>query len=485
MQQSELFVPMADGVRLDVSAFRPESSQSTEGFPLVIIVHGYSGNKALTLDQARDLAERGYVGVAYSVRGQGASEGVSHTLSVRELYDLQEIISWALDTLPVNPRKVAVMGSSQGGWHAYMAAAHDERVACVIAENIFTDFSQMALPNGCMGNWFYTRTMRRQILTAGYPEVVRQWTVNGQWDLVREWARVRSPLFVAHRIRCPVLIIHGWYDEPMPVNHPMWIWEHLSVPKMMYLGSGGHNAPDDPDDAEFRLSLENQWLDHWLKGEQSELIKESLVIYSVPPTTERRRAETFPPPGTREVTWYLNGDGTLGSQPPREASSPSTVTNQLMDNSYDLAAAVADDFGQTAQAVRRDAVVFESDPIPETLELAGIPKFRLYVKSDRPWLQLNFRLFDRKEDGSSTQITRANYGVLDGVPGVMREIEFEGVATAYTLQSGHRLRLEVSNLNHPVIVPFYKPFEGRFFHERRSPSSFTLPVLGQLGEEPF
>lgn len=476
MRTWELFVPMPDGARLDVIAFGPESGEPPSGFPLVIVVHGYSGNKATTADQARYLAERGYVSVAYSVRGQGASDGLGQTLSIRELYDLQEIISWALDSLPVNPEKIAVMGSSQGGWHAYMAAAHDSRVSCVIAENIFTDFSQMALPNGCMGNWFYTRTMRRQILTAGYPEVIRKWTADGQWDLVREWTRVRSPLFLAKRVRCPVLIVQGWYDEPMPANHPMWIWDHLDVPKMMYLGSGGHNAPDDSSETEFRQRLEDEWLDHWLKGSQSELVQGPPVLYSIPPTWERRRADSFPPPGVTEATWYLHGDGTLRTELPTGISSPSTVTNQILDGSYDLAAAIADDFALTPQAVRKDTVSFESSPVSERITIAGIPRFSIHARSDRPWLQLNFRLFDVDKDGSVAQITRANYGAMDGVPGTVSQAEFEGVAAAYVLEAGHRLQLEVSNMNHPVIVPFYKSFEGRFHHEHRLPSSFTLPV---------
>ena len=47
------------------------------------------------------------------------------------------------------------------------------------------------------------------------------------------------------------------------------------------------------------------------------------------------------------------------------------------------------------------------------------------------------------------------------------------------MTSRHWLQLEVSNMNHPVIVPSYRSFDGRFYHEHKHPSAFTLPVVGR------
>ena len=479
IDEREQYVSMPDGVRLDVSACTPAGAAAADGLPAVVVVHGHGDNssKAGTVGRARQLAERGYVAVTYSVRGQGASEGLSHTLSVQELYDLQEIITWTLGQPPVDRGKLAVMGGSQGGWHAYMAAAHDPRVACVIAENAPSDLAQMALPNGCMGRWWYNMTMRRKILTAGYPDVIRRWTAEDRWDLVREWTNVRSPLFRAHAIRCPVMILQGMYDEPLPGNQALAIWDRIDAPKRMFLGVGGHNHPPTDEETALRRGLEDQWLDHWLKGEDNDWSKSPPVLYLVGNTREQRYADTFPPPGSSNQEWYLHADGVLSLQPPEGVEPPSSVRNRSADSGYNLRSALRDDFARAERTILRDTVAFESGPLDMDVEVVGTPSFRLQVASDGPWFQLNLTLHDVAPDGDGSYITRGNIGSRRAEPGRTAQVEFDGVTTAYQVKRGHRLRLEVSNTSYPVIVPYFEEFLCRLFHDGKLRSLMRLPIL--------
>ena len=479
INETEQYVSMPDGVRLDVSACVPDSAAPEAGFPAVLVVHGYGDNssKAGSIDRTRRLAERGYLAVTYSIRGQGASEGLSHTMSIQELYDLLEIITWVLDGLPVDPEKLAVEGVSQGGWHAYMAATHDPRVACVIAENAPADFTQMALPNGCMGRWWYNMTMRRKILTAGYPDVIRRWTADDRWDLVRDWASVRSPLFRAHAIRCPVMILQGWYDEPLPGNQAIAIWDRLDVPKKMFLGASGHNGESSEEEEALRALLQDQWLDHWLKGESNEWSEAAPVLYLVANTLERRRAQTFPPPDVEHEDWFLKADGVLSLSPPEGVQPPSAVRNRSSDPGYDLRTAIEEDFARADEVIRRDTVSFESEPLQRTVEIAGTPAFDLHVAPDGPRFQLNMTLYDVATDGSAAYITRGNVGRRHEEPGRISEVEFEGVAISYQVERGHRLRLDVTNVSYPPIVPFLEEFLCRLFHDGKLPSRMRLPIL--------
>ena len=131
--EQEAWVTMNDGVRLDASVWTPDGAAPADGWPAVLLVHGHgdAGNKAAMRPLAEHYRDRGYLTAGYSVQGQGGSEGLSFHMGAREIFDLQDVIDWVLAEWPVHPDKLGVVGSSQGGWHAYMAAAHHRQVATV------------------------------------------------------------------------------------------------------------------------------------------------------------------------------------------------------------------------------------------------------------------------------------------------------------------------------------------------------------------
>jgi pimeloyl-ACP methyl ester carboxylesterase len=72
-----LWIRMDDGVRLDCTRFTPQGLPPPGGFPGIVFVHGLGGSKTSTEGQARTYADSAYLTLAYSVRGQGSSEGLS------------------------------------------------------------------------------------------------------------------------------------------------------------------------------------------------------------------------------------------------------------------------------------------------------------------------------------------------------------------------------------------------------------------------
>lgn len=99
---------MNDGVRLDATVCQPAASAPSGGWPAVLIVHGHgdTGCKVSCLARASRLAQRGYLTVAYSVRGQGASEGLSFHMGPREIFDLQDVVAWMEQTLPIDAQRI-------------------------------------------------------------------------------------------------------------------------------------------------------------------------------------------------------------------------------------------------------------------------------------------------------------------------------------------------------------------------------------------
>ncbi|HEV2886172.1 MAG TPA: CocE/NonD family hydrolase, partial [Jatrophihabitans sp.] len=71
--------PGGRAVLLDSSLYLPEHTPA----PAILLAHGFGGSKTGLDGQARTLARAGYVVLAYSARGFGASGGLIHLDSQR------------------------------------------------------------------------------------------------------------------------------------------------------------------------------------------------------------------------------------------------------------------------------------------------------------------------------------------------------------------------------------------------------------------
>jgi len=486
--EREYWVTMNDGVRLDTSVCTPAGERPAAGWPAVLLVHGHgdAGSKAATLERGRRYAERGYLTICYSVRGQGGSEGLTFHLGAREIFDLQDMIDWALREQPVHSNKLAVAGSSQGGWHAYMAAAHHPAVATVVPENIFADYSQFAVSNGCLARWFFTRTMRRRIMSAGLQTLARQWALSGDWQQLQEWVRPGSPLIFAGRIRCPVFILHGWHDAGMPPNEALAMFERLQVPKKLYLGGGGHDGLDSSAAEAQRQRLIDRWLDHWLKGEDTGLMAEPPILYARRPGWEHIGVKTLPPADAESQTLYLHVGGRLAAEVPAHPETHANVNNVPLDPDYTLRSAIYDDMAGVAEGLAWEAVSFEGESLAEGIEIVGTPTFRFFMLANRPYFQVHAELYDLTPEDEATLITRGHFGTRTAEPGRHTPVEIEGRTIGYQVAAGHRLRLTVSNYNTTYAFPSFDPFCARLYHDNQRPSAVEIPVRslkGQVGEQ--
>ncbi len=147
--------PDGTQVALDVDIYRDDAAD--ESVPAVILGHGFGGSKADLVDQAERLAGEGYLVVAYSARGFGASGGRVHVNDPDfEIADAQALIDVLADDPGVqqdgagDPR-VALVGGSYGGAMALMTAGADERVDSVIAQITWNDLADAFYPQSAVG----------------------------------------------------------------------------------------------------------------------------------------------------------------------------------------------------------------------------------------------------------------------------------------------------------------------------------------------
>src|SRR6478672_12290184 len=144
--------PDGTAVRLDVSVW----PQSSGKHPVVLLAHGFGGTKDSVTSQANDLHDRGYVVIAWSARGHGASGGRIHLndpayeiADARTLLDLAAKRSDVELDGPGDPR-AGVMGASYGGALALMLAGSDRRVDGVVSAITWNDLADAFFPQAAL-----------------------------------------------------------------------------------------------------------------------------------------------------------------------------------------------------------------------------------------------------------------------------------------------------------------------------------------------
>src|SRR3954468_20995990 len=140
----------ADAVELDTTTYLPPGGGRA---PAVVLAHGFGGSKDSVADNARDLAERGFVVLTYSARGFGRSTGQIGLDDPRyEVADLSTLIDRLaqrddvqLDG-PGDPR-VGVSGGSYGGALTLLGAAYDDRIDAIAPQITWNSLTSALFPS--------------------------------------------------------------------------------------------------------------------------------------------------------------------------------------------------------------------------------------------------------------------------------------------------------------------------------------------------
>jgi dienelactone hydrolase len=189
--------------------------------PTVVVFDGMDNCKEMSvLFAGLEFAARGWNTLAIDGPGQGES------LRLRELYARHDYevpgraaYEYVAARPEVDPRRVAIMGYSFGGYYAARIAAFEKRYAACIA---------LSALHWDLAAW-QTHIKERN---ASAPKSVAQSNFQFQWvvgaatvDEAIEIARKFSLKHVAKNISCPFLVTHAGNDRVVPVENAQKLYD--------------------------------------------------------------------------------------------------------------------------------------------------------------------------------------------------------------------------------------------------------------------
>ena len=140
MEQRVTF--LSDGLNLSGMLHIPPDLRPGEHRPAFLVLHGFGGNKegGGTIVIAKRLAGWGYVTMRFDYRGCGESGGEpGRILCPDQVADTSNAVTYMASRPDVDPRRIALVGSSFGAAVAVYTAGVDSRVAAVISSGGWGD----------------------------------------------------------------------------------------------------------------------------------------------------------------------------------------------------------------------------------------------------------------------------------------------------------------------------------------------------------
>lgn len=182
------------------------SPASTGAHPAMVLVHGAGrAHRSALADQAEAFARRGVVTLVADKR----SSGYSFTNRDFDLLADDALVALAhLRTRPdVDPRRVGLWGSSEGGWIVPLAAVRSDAVAFAILVSAPT----MSPLRQSM--WVVDDRLRAFHAPSGVRSLASRFLSRGRFNYLHH-----DPAAVLRRVRQPVLGMFGERDRAMPVS---------------------------------------------------------------------------------------------------------------------------------------------------------------------------------------------------------------------------------------------------------------------------
>src|SRR5690349_7242759 len=122
------------GLSCAASLFRPAGIPDRA--PCVVLAHGFTGTKDQLTPYAEAFATAGLAALTFDYRHFGDSEGNPRQVVdiQKQLEDWRAAIAFARTIDGIDPKRIALWGSSLSGGHVIKLGAEDPTIAAVVAQ---------------------------------------------------------------------------------------------------------------------------------------------------------------------------------------------------------------------------------------------------------------------------------------------------------------------------------------------------------------
>ncbi|SET15566.1 hypothetical protein SAMN05216326_11379 [Nitrosomonas marina] len=511
-------IPMSDGILLSARIWLPVNAIH-EPVPAIL---EYIPYRKRDLTRPRDeqnygyFGGHGYAGVRVDMRGTGESEGVLQDEYLPlELSDGVEIIQW-ISRQPWCNGSVGMIGISWGGFNSLQIAALRPPALKAVISLCSTDdryADDVHYMGGCLlgDNLSWASTMFARNSKPPDPEIMgERWRelwlqrLEGSGLWLEKWLNhpYRDEYWEHgsicenfNRIQCPVFAVSGWADGYS--NAVFRLLEGLRVPRKGLIGPWSHKYPHygEPGPAINFLHECLRWWDCWLKGKDNGVKQETMLRVwmqeSVPPTTRYSHRpgrwvaeERWPSPRIEETVFTL-GPGRIYAPGRKPKNSKRSIQSPLSVGLFAgkwCSYSATPDLPHDQREEDGGALVFDSAPLQDSLELLGVPVVTLELSCSKPVAMVAVRISDVAPDDKATRVT---YGILNlthrnshSFPEPLNsgecyqvQVQLNGVAQSFPKH--HRLRLSISTSYFPLAWPPPEPARlTLYFHN----CTLTVPV---------
>ncbi len=523
-------IPMRDGIKLATDIAFPKEEDGPYPVLLARTPYGRKGTiDGFVKGDGRRFLDDGYVIAVQDTRGRSDSEGENVAFLADgwvDHWDGYDTVEWLARQKWCNG-KVGTFGGSALGITQYLLAgsappylkAMHVWVACPDLY-IYAIHQGGALRESLAVGWTKANKFNEEML---------QLFSYGHRVYDSFW-KVRSLKNVIYRVSVPSVHVGGWFDIFSQGTLDAFVMmQHESAEgargrQKLIMGPWPHGIKRKVGELEFpenavktpNLDMKD-WFDYWIKGIDTGIFAKPPVDYYVmgdvddpeAPGNEWRTAQDWPIP-CRYTPLYLREGGKLTFEKPAEESSSQTYTydpkNPVPTKGGPNLLIPAGPMDQRELEKRPDVLVFQTEPLEESVQVIGRVTVKLWASSSCVDTDFVAKLMDVYPDGRSMLIAD---GIIRGrfrkslsreellEPGAVYEFDIDLWSTAIIFNKGHRIKLHITSSNHPRfdINPNtgrdysegceMKVAENTIYHDKKHPSHILLPIvpLRERGEE--
>jgi len=512
-----VLIPMSDGCHISAKIWIPENALKNP-VPAIFEYIPYRKRDFKVVRDAQTYsyyAEQGYAGVRADIRGSGESEGVLRDEYLQqELEDGLEILRW-IASQPWCNGNIGMMGISWGGFNSLQIAALEPPelkavISVASSDNRYSDDVHYMGGNLLTDNLSWASTMFAYNSCPPDPQLVgKKWRdmwlerLEGSGLWLKKWLEHQryddywkhsSVCMDYDAIKCPVYAMGGWADGYS--NTVFRLVKNLKVPFKGLMGAWGHRYPHHSKlggTIDF-LKESIRWWDRWLKGIENGIDEEPRLLiwmqHSVSPLIAKRPGrwiveENYPTPNVRRERFFLKpGLIDVENQLPDympELTIQSPLSVGLFAGKW-CSYAASTDLPSDQREEDGGALLFDTPPLLEDLEILGAPELKIRLSSNKPVAMLAARLCDVAPNGRSTRVT---YGILNLThrdsdedpmelePGKIYTINMKLNHIAQSFPKDHQMRLSLSTSYWPLAWPPPEPVRLTIYPAK---SEIILPV---------